>query len=161
MLHSSTNVKPRTIGHGTGGITDKILHGSDLRHTGSSRPTAPPTLQDIVFRSLIQGRIRISHVDGSETSGVLVWYSDGNFGIRRAEKEPLIVLPCNRVARVIPIGVSRDSVPFIEESIRTGLIAQEERSSKQQIVKRRLKEQDKRNSIARQYQRNQTGGADT
>lgn len=149
MLHASNSLKPKTVGPGRNGVTDKILHGTDGRHV-TDNSSNPPSLQDVVFRSLLHQYIRISLVDGNVIQGKLMWYNQGKLGIR-PDRSEVIVMCCNRVLGMAPCALDKDSVPFVAESIRENLIQQEERSSKQFIVKRRMQERNNRNAASRDY----------
>jgi hypothetical protein len=159
MLHASNREKSRTIGYGRGGITDKILHGSDSRLPvdRSARDRAHvPSLQDTILLALINEVARIILVDQTELVGRVCWYSDGRFGLKSTFDGRVSVLSCNRVLTVSPIGVDQEAVPFITESFRQALLISEERSSRLQIVRRRIQERNKRLQAAANFHQNRT-----
>lgn len=154
MFHTSNRERPKTIGHGKGGITDKILHGSDSRHPvdpiAKSR-TQPPSLQDSVFQALTNHLVRLILVDRSELVGKLLWYSDGQFGIKVNENDSTYIMNCDRVMTLSPIEVDEEAVPFMIESMRQNLLYSEEKNSRLQIVRRRIRERNKRLAAAAKY----------
>ncbi len=154
MFHSSNRERPKTIGHGRGGVTDKILHGSDSRHPvdGYTKSrTKPPSLQDSVFQALTSQLVRIILVDRNELVGKLVWYSDGQVGIKINECETTCVMNCSRVMTLSPIEVDEEAVPFMIESMRQNLLYSEEKNSRLQIVRRRIRERNKRIAAAAKF----------
>jgi hypothetical protein len=155
MLHASNREKSRTIGHGKGGTTDKILHGTDSRHPPDAyakQRTKPPTLQDAILQALVDELIRVTLVDRTELIGRIVWYSDGKFGFRTNDGDNVTVMSCNRIASVSPIEVDEEAFPFVTESLRQTLLSTEERNSRLQIVRRRMRERNKRLAAAAKYQ---------
>ena len=155
MLHASNREKSRTIGHGRGGITDKILYGSDSRHPRDSYTqyrSRPPSLQDTVLQALINELIRLVLVDRTELIGRVVWYSDGKFGFRTNDDDEISVRSCNRIMSISPVEVDEEALPFVTESLRQTLLSTEERNSRLQIVRRRIRERNKRLAAAAKYQ---------
>ena len=155
MLHSSNREKSRTIGHGRGGITDKILYGSDSRHPPdnfSQNRTRPPSLQDTVLQALVNELIRLILVDRTELIGRIVWYSDGKFGFRTNDDDVISVMSCKRIMTVSPVEVDEEALLFVTESLRQTLLSAEERNSRLQIVRRRIRERNKRLAAAAKYQ---------
>lgn len=153
MLHASTSATPKSIGPGIGGVTDKILHGSDGKHV-LGRTLSPPSLQDVVFWSLIQQNVCITLVDNTLLRGKLLWYKSGKFGIR-PDGFNQIVMSCNRVMHLDPSEMVEDSVHYVTESVRATMLHQEERASKLQIVKRRLQERNNRQANIKHSQSRQ------
>jgi hypothetical protein len=151
MFSASTNSRSTTIGSGKGGITDKILYGSDSRHVDLFSSNKPPSLQDVIFQSLTHELIRIILVDRNEIVGKLLWYNHGKFCIRPNGDTDSQVMSCNRVMSISPIDIDEDVVPFVTESIRDNLLSSEEKTSRLQIVKRRIRERNKRIAAAAKY----------
>jgi len=151
MFCASTNAKSNTIGAGKGGVTDKILYGSDSRHVmnESKARSTPPSLQDVIFQSLVHELVRVILVDQTEIVGKLLWYHSGNFCIREGNESR--VLSCNRIMSMSPIDIDEDVVPFLTESVRNNMLASEEKTSRLQIVKRRIRERNKRMAAAAKY----------
>ena len=150
MLHVSNEEIPRTIGLGKGGITDKILHGSDSRRidqVGKQR-LVPPTLQDVVFQALLHQLVRLILVDREELIGKIIWYHDGRLCLKASPDSTNLVLCSNRIMTIAPIEVDEEALPFITDSIRANLLAGEERTSRLQIVRRRIRERNNRIAAA-------------
>ena len=155
MLFASNHEKPRTIGAGRGGVTDKILYGSDSRRDqidplARARST-PPSLQDVVFQSLTHELVRVILVDQTELIGKLLWYNTGRFCIKHSHDDFTQVLCCSRVVSAAPIEADEEAIPFITECMRGSLLANEERSSRLQIVRRRIRERNNRMAAAAKY----------
>lgn len=155
MLFASNHEKPRTVGAGRGGVTDKILYGSDSRRDPvdplAKQRSTPPSLQDVVFQSLIHELVRIILIDQTELIGKMVWYNTGRFCMKVGPDETAHVLCCSRVLSAAPIEADEEAVPFITESLRGSLLANEERTSRLQIVRRRIRERNNRMAAAAKY----------
>ena len=154
MLCASNRDVSRTIGHGRGGVTDKILHGSDSRHQmhGLNKTRSePPTLQDLVFQSLSNQLVRLVLVDETDIVGRIMWYSAGKVALRRQGSNIPQVLQCGRVVSLTPVDLHEEAIPFLSDSLRADLLAAEERSSRLQIVRRRIKERNSRIEAAAKY----------
>lgn len=154
MLHATSGSRPRTIGFGKGGITDKILHGFDSRHpvSASANPRAqPPTLQDTIFQAVGNELVRLTLVNNSELIGKILWYNDGKFCLKASNDDTTVVMSCNRVMSMSPIEVDQEVIPFLIESIRQNLLASEEKQSRLQIVRRRIRERNNRMAAAAKY----------
>lgn len=153
MFHCSTNARPTTIGRMKGSLSDRILHGSDSRHVDPTMKTRtnPPSLQDVIFQSLTHELVRIILVDQTELVGKLLWYNGGKFCIRISNESSSPVMSCNRVMSISPIDVDEEAIPFVTESLRSGLLATEEKTSRLQIVRRRIRERNNRLAAAAKY----------
>ena len=154
MLHSTGGLKPRTIGPGRGGVTDKILHGFDSRQESdfhTKQWSHPPTLQDCILQALVNELVRIIFVDKNEKVGKLFWYSDGKFSFRENGHDRPVVYNVNRVMTVSPIEVDQEATPFLIENMRDHLLASQEKQSRLQIVRRRIRERNNRLAAAAKY----------
>ena len=156
MLHVSNQEPSRTIGAGKHGLTDKILNGSDSRHidAGVKARSNPPSLQDVVLQSLVQQLVRVILVDKTELIGKILWYQNGRFCFRSNSDDDgcnQVVIGCNRVMTVAPIEVDEEAVPFLTDHMRGNLLASEERTSRLQIVRRRIRERNNRMVAAAKY----------
>ena len=153
MLDCSTDARPVTIGRSKGSLSDKILNGSDSRQvdlTAKNR-TDPPSLQDVIFQALTHELVRIILVDHTEIVGKLLWYNQGKFCVRISNESTSPVMSCNRVMSISPIDVDEEAVPFVTESLRSNLLANEEKTSRLQIVRRRIRERNNRLAAAAKY----------
>ena len=83
--------------------------------------------------------------------GKLLWYSDGHFGIKANENDSTYIMNCDRVMTLSPIEVDEEAVPFMIESMRQNLLYSEEKNSRLQIVRRRIRERNKRLAAAAKY----------
>jgi|LauGreDrversion4_2_1035121.scaffolds.fasta_scaffold51966_5 hypothetical protein len=153
MYHCSTNAVPTTIGRNRGSISDKILHGSDSRQDDAAlkNRTHPPSLQDVIFQALTHELVRVILVDGSEIVGKLLWYNNGKFCVRISNESASPVMSCNRVMSISPIDLDEEALPFVTESFRANLLATEEKTSRLQIVRRRVRERNNRLAAAAKY----------
>lgn len=153
MLHASNKEVPRTIGPGRGGLTDRILHGSDSRYIPDTNHARPPTLQDVVMMSLMHHLVRVTLVDMNEMIGRITWYNAGKIFFKLLETDALEVIRCERVFSLSPIEVDEEAIPFLTESLRASLLASEERTSRLQIVRRRIRQRNIRIAAANKYAR--------
>jgi hypothetical protein len=153
MFYCSTDTRPATIGRTKGSLSDKILHGSDSRQLDpiTKTRTNPPSLQDIIFQSLTHELVRIILVDHTELVGKLVWYNSGKFCVRVSNDSSSPVISCNRLLSISPIDVDEEAIPFVTESLRSGLLSTEEKTSRLQIVRRRIRERNNRLAAAAKY----------
>jgi len=153
MFDCSTDVRPVTIGRSKGSLSDIILNGTDSRHVDPSAKnrTDPPSLQDVIFQALTHELVRIILVDHTEIVGKLLWYNNGKFCIRISNEATSPVMSCNRVMSISPIDVDEEAVPFVTESLRSNLLANEEKTSRLQIVRRRIRERNNRLAAAAKY----------
>jgi hypothetical protein len=153
MFHVSNEEVPRTIGFGKGGLTDKILNGSDSRRIDNAvkHRSTPPTLQDVVMQALLHQLVRLILVDRRELIGRILWCSDGRLCLKTQQEGNSFVFSCNRVMTIAPIEADEEAFPFITDSIRANLLACEERTSRLQIVRRRIRERNNRLAAAVKY----------
>lgn len=152
MLHVSQD--GRTVGSGKGGLTDKILYGTDSKHVLPFPPKRhPPSLQDSVMQALVGHYIRIILVDQSQLIGTLIWYAEGKFGLTEQFQQPLstIIMSCNRICSVAPIEVDEEAVSFLVDNLKNHLLTMEERCSRIQGIKRRVRERNKRIAAASKF----------
>lgn len=153
MFDCSTDARATTIGRTRGGLSDRILNGSDSRQVDPAMKnrTNPPSLQDIIFQALTHELVRVILVDHTEVVGKLLWYNNGKFCIRVSNQSVSPVMSCNRVMSISPIDVDEEAVAFVTESIRSNLLANEEKTSRLQIVRRRIRERNNRLAAAAKY----------
>lgn len=153
MLHVSNSDPARTVGAGKRGVTDRILYGADSRHIDPQvkQRTTPPSLQDLVVQSLLHHLVRIILVDRSELVGKITWYNDGRLCFRSHAGGTSLIMACNRIMTLSPIEVDEEALPFLTDSLRNDLLASEERTSRLQIVRRRLRERSNRIAAAAKY----------
>jgi hypothetical protein len=104
----------------------------------------------VIFQALTHELVRIILVDQTELVGKLMWYNNGKFCLKDGQSASL-VMSCNRVMTVSPIDVDEEAIPFITESVRTNLLATEEKTSRLQIVRRRIRERNNRMAAAAKY----------
>ena len=103
------------------------------------------------MQALVGQLVRIVLVDECEIVGTLIWYVDGKFGIKNDSTH---IMSCNRLASIVPIEVDEEAVPFLVDNLKTHLLNMEERSSRIQGVKRRIRERNNRVAAASKYAAN-------
>lgn len=151
MLYASNREVSRTIGAGKEGVSDKILHGSDSRWYRDDSRSKPPTLQDVLFQSLKNELVRLTLVDQKEMIGRIVWYSSGKMCLSSHDTDASEILSCSRIHSLAPIDLDEDAIPFLTDSLRADLLACEERTSRLQIVRRRIRQRNSRIAAAARF----------
>lgn len=118
--------------------------------------THPPSLQDLILQSLLHHLVRIILVDKTELVGKLTWYNAGKFCLKFTNSPNQAIMSCNRIMTVAPIEVDEEAVPFLVDSLRGQLLATEERTSRLQTVRRRIRERNNRIAAASKYSNSRT-----
>ena len=121
MLFSS-HVIPRSVGWGAGGTVDKILHGKDSRHVSQERREKAPTLQNVLYYSLVGEMVNVTLIDGREISGVLTSVLDEgarimiDTSIEKDSQDQRMVVQVRRVRFLVP-NDQFNAVVRIQESV--------------------------------------------
>lgn len=151
MLYSSSEI-PRTIGYGKGSILDRILHGSDSRHTDQERREPPPSLQTAFYQAMTGRVVSLKLTSGEDVVGVLVnVIQDGARLV--IDRDGEVIMICTRRVRYAIPQEPVQPVKAIEKHLQETLLKQAEKGSRLMTMRRRLQQRTARETAARLIQR--------